>query len=508
MTDISAQTITTENMNFTAGPTSTSIIGGQIVCTNFLNANQTALGTSFDTNPITGVSRLNNLTTSALTTGDLNVLGDITASSDVNVAGKCVCTGNLKTKANLNVDGNANITGTVSCLNIVYVPPDLSFPNGRTQFAGTIETASSSVIDMSFTGKINNLVTPSELATLSGISGGDIQTQLNTKAMIDSPTFTGTPVVPTALSTTNDGTIASCQFIKNEIANLIGGAPTTLDTLSEIANSLAQDANLSTTLTNLIGTKVATTIFDTKMTALDNSISSNTNGISGRVLQTAYDTKISALDSKNTTQDTSIANNVTSIGTKVSQSDYDTKMSQIQTTNNNQDSAITNNANSISAINAVDNLQQQAIDNRLPLSGGTVTGNFASQSTLHILEKVIAVAVASNNTVTCNYATGGVFYVTGLTSATNVEVLMQGFNPSSSTTTTSIVTLLIDTSAFEAYGATCKVNGTTRSVIFAGGASSVDIAGATMVQQTFSVIYSGSSGVPVAVMSSVVPFMA
>jgi hypothetical protein len=73
---------------------------------------------------------------------------------------------------------------------------------------------------------------------------------------------------------------------------------------------------------------------------------------------------------------------------------------------------------------------------------------------------------------------------------------------------TSSVTLIIDTSSSEAYGAKCKVNGTTRSMTFSGGNAAIDITGATKVLQTISVIYSGSSGVPVAVMSSVVPFMA
>jgi hypothetical protein len=45
-------------------------------------------------------------------------------------------------------------------------------------------------------------------------------------------------------------------------------------------------------------------------------------------------------------------------------------------------------------------------------------------------------------------------------------------------------------------------------MIFSGGNAGIDISGATKVQQTIAVIYSGSSGVPVAVMSSVVPFMA
>ena len=87
-------------------------------------------------------------------------------------------------------------------------------------------------------------------------------------------------------------------------------------------------------------------------------------------------------------------------------------------------------------------------------------------------------------------------------------MLLTNINPSSSTNTTCIITLLIDTSTYEAFGNSCKVNGTTRAIFFSGGASSIDITGASMVQQTLAIVYSGSSGVPLYVMSSVVPYMA
>ena len=81
-------------------------------------------------------------------------------------------------------------------------------------------------------------------------------------------------------------------------------------------------------------------------------------------------------------------------------------------------------------------------------------------------------------------------------------------NSTSSTNITCIITLLIDTSTYEAFGNSCKINGTTRAIFFNGGASNIDITGASMVQQTLAIVYSGSSGVPIYVMSSVNPYMA
>ena len=70
-------------------------------------------------------------------------------------------------------------------------------------------------------------------------------------------------------------------------------------------------------------------------------------------------------------------------------------------------------------------------------------------------------------------------------------MLLTNINPTSSTNTTCIITLLIDTSTYEAFGNSCKINGTTRAIFFNGGSSKIDITGASMIQQTLSIIFSG-----------------
>ena len=73
-----------------------------------------------------------------------------------------------------------------------------------------------------------------------------------------SPALTGTPTAPTAANTTNSTQIATTAFVKNNITNLVDSAPGALDTLNELAAALGDDANFSTTITNLIGTKLGT----------------------------------------------------------------------------------------------------------------------------------------------------------------------------------------------------------------------------------------------------------
>lgn len=58
--------------------------------------------------------------------------------------------------------------------------------------------------------------------------------------------------------------------IDDAVAALVGAAPTTLDTLNELAVALGNDPNLATTLTNLIGLKASTASLNAAVqTALD-----------------------------------------------------------------------------------------------------------------------------------------------------------------------------------------------------------------------------------------------
>ena len=57
---------------------------------------------------------------------------------------------------------------------------------------------------------------------------------------------------------------ATESYVTSAIDNLVNAAPSTLDTLNELAAALGDDANFSTTITNTIATKLAITAFDGK----------------------------------------------------------------------------------------------------------------------------------------------------------------------------------------------------------------------------------------------------
>lgn len=78
------------------------------------------------------------------------------------------------------------------------------------------------------------------------------------RAPLASPALTGTPTAPTAAGGTNTTQIATTAFVRGEVTSLVNSAPAALDTLSELATALGNDANFSTTVTNSIATKANT----------------------------------------------------------------------------------------------------------------------------------------------------------------------------------------------------------------------------------------------------------
>lgn len=107
------------------------------------------------------------------------------------------------------------------------------------------------------TTALTNLGFTSTIAELNYTDGvtSNIQTQLNTKIGAASPAFTGVPTAPTAATGTNTTQVATTAFVQTEVTALVDSAPSTLNTLNELAAALGDDANFSTTVTNSIATK-------------------------------------------------------------------------------------------------------------------------------------------------------------------------------------------------------------------------------------------------------------
>ena len=96
------------------------------------------------------------------------------------------------------------------------------------------------------------------LFSTSPLVAGDIADRAVTKEKIaDSIELTGIPTAPTAANSTNSEQIATTEYVKNIISDLMGGVGGSLDTLQELAAALQDNTNLSNTILDSISTKVS-----------------------------------------------------------------------------------------------------------------------------------------------------------------------------------------------------------------------------------------------------------
>ena len=100
---------------------------------------------------------------------------------------------------------------------------------------------------------------PTFTGTVSGVTAAHVGlgsvTNESKLTMFASPAFTGVPTAPTASAGTNTTQLATTQYVRTEVANLVNSAPGALDTLDELAAALGDDASFATTVTTSIGLK-------------------------------------------------------------------------------------------------------------------------------------------------------------------------------------------------------------------------------------------------------------
>jgi hypothetical protein len=165
---------------------------------------------------------------------------------------------------------NTNLTGTNTALRTL-ISDRLQVANAATIYqTKTIERAA-----LANTNAYIASVSSTERSALANTNA-----YIATKADIASPTFTGTPAAPTAAAGTNTTQLATTAFVRTEVTNLVDSAPSTLDTLNELAAALSDNPNFATTLTTNLGQKLGATASVTLTGDVTGSASFSSNAVS------------------------------------------------------------------------------------------------------------------------------------------------------------------------------------------------------------------------------------
>ena len=81
-------------------------------------------------------------------------------------------------------------------------------------------------------------------------------TDVKSEQIQSSVALAGSPTTTTQSASDNSTKIATTAYVETAVANLVASAPSTLNTLDELAAALNDDASFSTTVTNSIATKL------------------------------------------------------------------------------------------------------------------------------------------------------------------------------------------------------------------------------------------------------------
>ena len=102
----------------------------------------------------------------------------------------------------------------------------------------------------------NTKIQSEQIAALAIVTDRIAADAVTTAKIADNVALGGSPTTTTQSASDNSTKIATTAYVTAAVANLIDSAPSTLNTLNEIAAALNDDANFNTTVTNSIAAKL------------------------------------------------------------------------------------------------------------------------------------------------------------------------------------------------------------------------------------------------------------
>ena len=108
-------------------------------------------------------------------------------------------------------------------------------------------------------------------------------TMLQGAAPLASPAFTGAVTVPDQTAGTNNARAANTRFVAAAIAALVAAAPSTLDTLNELAAALGDDPNFSASIMTALGNKANSADVPTQRVLNGTRAPTTSDGVDGNL---------------------------------------------------------------------------------------------------------------------------------------------------------------------------------------------------------------------------------
>jgi hypothetical protein len=142
---------------------------------------------------------------------------------------------------------------------------DLKAPLASPTFTGTVAGVTATHVGLGNVDNTSDANKPVSTAT---------QTALDLKAPLNSPALTGVPTAPTAISSTNTTQVATTAYVKSVVSDLTNGAGAAYDTLKELQDLMVADDTASAALTTLVGTKapIASPTFTGTVSGIDKAM--------------------------------------------------------------------------------------------------------------------------------------------------------------------------------------------------------------------------------------------
>jgi hypothetical protein len=119
----------------------------------------------------------------------------------------------------------------------------------QTSLSNTLTNATTGYVPIADVGSADGVAS---LDATGKVPDSEIPTAI---ARLASPTFTGTPSAPLAVTGTNTTQVATTSFVQQELNILTTGAPAALNTLDELAAALGDDSSYAATITTALGNK-------------------------------------------------------------------------------------------------------------------------------------------------------------------------------------------------------------------------------------------------------------